>query len=204
VAPLMAATSMKERPAAAWMPFDEKSRTATVVVRTGRRTGEVVPLIRAALAEMDRNLPLVDLFTMEEQISQGLQRERMFATLCGGFGVLALVLSGVGLYGVMAYGTSRRKSEIGVRLALGAMPGRVLRMVLREGLTLAAMGMGIGLPAVWLGAKYVEKELYEMKPLEPVTVGVALGLLAACAVAAVAGPAWRAAKLEPAETLRAE
>jgi ABC-type antimicrobial peptide transport system permease subunit len=164
----------------------------------------VLPAIQRAITEIDRNLPLVDVVTMEEQIAKGLQRERMFATLCAGFGILALVLSVVGLYGVIAYGTSRRRGEIGVRLALGAMPGDVVSMVLREGLGLAATGMFIGIPVVWLGAKYVEKELSRMKPLEPLSLALALGILLAAAFVAVGIPALRAAALRPAETLRQE
>jgi ABC-type antimicrobial peptide transport system permease subunit len=106
---------------------------------------------------IDRSLPLVDLVTMEEQIAKALLRERMFATLCGGFGIIAIALSVVGLYGVMAYATSRRRGEIGVRLALGAQPRTVLLMVLREGLTLAVAGIVLGMPIAWLGAKYAEK-----------------------------------------------
>jgi putative ABC transport system permease protein len=128
----------------------------------------------------------------------------MFAILCNGFGILALVLSAVGLYGVIAYGTSRRRGEIGVRLALGAMPRDVVSMVLREGMGLAAFGMLMGIPVVWLGARYVEKELSQMKPLEPVSVALALGVLLAAALVAIGIPALRAAALKPAEALRQE
>jgi len=173
------------------------------VARTLKRPQTVLPAIRQAMSEIDRNLPLVDLVTMEEQIAKGLQRERMFATLCAGFGILALGLSVVGLYGVIAYSTSRRRGEIGVRLALGAMSRDVLSMVLREGLGLAALGMLIGIPVVWLGAKYVQKELSRVK-LESLSVALALGILLAAALVAVGIPAIRAASLKPAETLRQE
>ena len=141
---------------------------------------------------------------MEEQIAKILQRERMFATLCGGFGILALLLTVVGLYGVMAYNMSRRSQEIGVRLALGALPNDVLVMVLREGLLLAAAGMATGVPLVWLGAKYVEKELYEMKPLEPLSFALTLGVLLAASLFAAGLPALRASRLQPLQTLRQE
>ena len=156
------------------------------------------------MGEIDRNLPLIEVMTMEEQIPKGLQRERMFATLCNGFGILALVLSVVGLYGVIAYGTSRRRGEIGVRLALGAMPTDVVLMVLREGLGLAVLGLLLGTPVVWLGAKYIEKELSRMKPLEPLSLTIALGILIVAALVAVGIPALRASALQPAETLRQE
>jgi ABC-type antimicrobial peptide transport system permease subunit len=156
------------------------------------------------MSEVDRNLPLVDVVTMEEQIAKGLQREGMFATLCTGFGVLALVLSVVGLYGVIAYSTSRRRGELGVRLALGAMPKDVFSMVLREGLGLTTLGMLLGIPIIWIGARYVEKLLVQMKPLEPVSMVLALGILFAAALVAVGIPALRASALDPAETLRQE
>lgn len=141
---------------------------------------------------------------MEEQISKGLQRERMFATLCDGFGILALVLSVVGLYGVTAYRTSRRRGEIGVRLALGALPRAVIWMVLREGIRLAAAGLLAGIPVVWLSARYLDKELFRMKPLEPESLLLATAALLAAALFAAAIPAWQASGVEPAEALRRE
>jgi predicted permease len=204
IVPVIAPTSIKERRYAVWLPIDKSSPELTVVVRTLTRPRTVLPAIRQSMSEIDRNLPLVDLVTMEEQIAKGLQRERMFTTLCNGFGILALALSVVGLYGVIAYGTSRRRGEIGVRLALGAMPTDVLWMVLREGLGLAILGMLMGIPVVWLGAKYVEKELTGMKPVEPLSVGLALGILLVAALVAVGIPALRAAALQPADTLRQE
>jgi predicted permease len=204
IAPVIAATSVKERPYVLWLPHDREARETTVVIRTGPPPQAMLPSIRRAVEDIDPNIPLVEVTTMEEQISKGLQRERMFATLCGGFGVLALVLSVVGLYGVMSYSISRRRGEIGVRLALGARPRDVLAMVLREGLVLAGAGILIGVPVIFLGAKYVAKELYQMKPIEPLTVALTLAILLASAVAAVSIPALRASGLEPSETLRQE
>jgi ABC-type lipoprotein release transport system permease subunit len=204
IAPAIAATSMKERPFTVWLPLGRNANEVTVVVRTSQRPQMALRAVQATMRQIDRNLPLVDVATMEEQISKTLQRERMFATLCDSFGILALVLSVVGLYGVMAYNTSRRRSEIGVRLALGAMPRDVLMMVLREGLRLAVLGLLIGTPLVWLGAKYVQKELFRMKPLEPTSVFATLGILLTAALVAVAVPAIRASSLRPMDTLRQE
>jgi predicted permease len=204
IAPVIVATSMKDHPYVLWLPHDRKAQGTTVVIRTGPPPQAMLPSIRKAVADIDPNIPLVEVTTMEEQISKGLQRERMFATLCGGFGALALVLSVVGLYGVMSYSISRRRGEIGVRLALGARPRDVLAMVLREGLVLAGAGILIGVPVIFLGAKYVAKELYQMKPIEPLTVALTLAILLLSAVAAVSIPALRASGLEPSETLRQE
>ena len=180
---------MKERPAVMWLPFERDSPQATVVVRTTQPPQAVLPSIRETMRGIDANLPMVDVIAMEEQIAKGLLRERMFATLCGGFGILALVLSVVGLYGVVTYSTSKRRGEIGLRLALGAMRHDVIRMVLREGLALPVLGILAAAPVVWLGAKYVEKELFRLKPLDPFSWALALSILITAAVAAVLIPA---------------
>ncbi len=202
IAPAMAATSMKDRPSTVWLPLDKENRGVTVVLRTSRPPSAVLPAVRKAIADIDRNLPLADVITMEEQISKGLQRERMFATICSGFGILALVLSVVGLYGVIAYNTTRRRGEIGIRMALGAMPNQVVSMIVREGMIVVVLGLLLGLPVIWLGAKYVEKELFQMKPLEPATILLTIGILLAAALAAVMVPAMRASSIQPAQTLR--
>ena len=204
IAPAIAATSIKERPYALWLPFPGDAPQATVVVRTSQPPQTVLPAIRQAVKEMDRNLPMVDTITMEEQISKGLQRERMFATLCSGFGILALVLSVVGLYGVISYRTSQRRGEIGVRLALGARPCDVVSMIVREGLGMAVLGIVLGMPFLWLGGTYVRKELTNMKPLDPISLAVGIGVLLLAALFAVGLPALRASTLDPARTLRME
>jgi predicted permease len=204
IAPVIVATSMKDHPYVVWLPHKRDAQDTTVVIRTGPPPQAMLPSIRKAVADIDPNIPMVETATMEEQISKGLKRERMFATLCGAFGALALVLSVVGLYGVMSYSISRRRGEIGVRLAMGARPRDVVTMVLREGLILAAAGILIGVPVIFLGAKYVAKELYRMKPIEPVTFSLTLTILLVSAVAAVSIPALRASGLEPSETLRQE
>ena len=203
IAPTLAATSMKEKPFVVWVPMDKAADDITVVLRTSQPPSMVLPAVRRTMADVDRNLPLVDVITMEEQISKTLQRERMFATICSCFGVLALVLSVVGLYGVIAYNTARRSSEIGIRLALGAVPRNVIAMIVREGMTVAVLGLLLGLPVIWLGAKYVEKELFKMKPLEPATILVSVGTLLAAALLAVVVPALRASAIQPAQTLTA-
>ncbi len=204
IAPAIAATSMKERPFTVWLPLGKDTKEVTVVLRTSQRPQIALRAVEATMRQIDQNLPLVDVTTMEEQISKTLTRERMFATLCDSFGILALVLSVVGLYGVMAYNTSRRRGEIGVRLALGAMPKDVLLMILGEGLRLAALGLLIGAPLVWLGAKYVQKELFQMKPLDPPSVFATLGILLIAALVAVAIPSIRASALRPMDALRQE
>ena len=204
IAPVIAATSIKERPYVLWLPFPGDAPQATVVLRTSQPPQMVLPAIRQAVKEIDGKLPMVDTITMEEQISKGLKRERMFTTLCNGFGILALVLSAVGLYGVISYITSRRRGEIGVRLALGARPRDVVSLILSEGLGMAVLGIVLGVPFLWLGGKYLEKELTNMKPLDPISLFLGVGVLFLAALIAAGFPALRASMLDPAETLKQE
>jgi predicted permease len=204
IVPSMASTSLVDWRPTVWLPIDtaDMAPDVTVAIRTLHAPSTVMPAIRQAMRDIDPDLPLIDLVTMEEQIASGLQRERMFATLCNGFGILALLLSVVGLYGVMAYQTSRRRGEIGIRLALGALPRNVAVMVLRDGVTLVVVGVLAGLPVVWLGARYAEKELTHMQALDPLSLSLATGVLLVAALAAIAIPALRASGIQPMEMLR--
>jgi predicted permease len=204
IAPVIAATSIKNQPYVLWLPFPGDDNKATVVLRTHEPPQAVLPAIQKAMREIDSNLPMVETITMEEQISKGIQRERMFATLCNGFGILALVLSIVGLYGVVAYGASRRRNEIGVRLALGARPADVVALIVKEGMATAALGIVLGVPLVWLAGKYVQKELTNSRPLDAISLGFVTAIFLIAALAAAGLPALRASALDPAAALRQE
>ena len=184
VSQAIAFNSMKDRPHVVWLPFDNKNQQATVVLRTKASPASILPAIRQTLLDLDRNLPMAEVFTMEELMSRNLRRERMFATLCGSFGILALLLSVIGLYGVMSYNASRRKTEIGVRLALGAEPKNVIWMVLREAIGLTALGLLLGAPAIYYGSQFLEKELFQLKPLNPLLITISILLLAGSATIA--------------------
>jgi len=204
VAPAFAFNSMKDRPQLLWLPFETQREEATVVLRTKASPITLLPSIREIIRQIDPNLPLADPFTMEELVARNLQRERMFATLCGSFGILALLLSVIGLYGVMSYNASRRRNEIGVRLALGAVPRNVTWMVLKEAIGLTSLGLILGAPAIYYGSQLLEKELFELKPLNPILIGISLLLLASSATIAAWLPARRAAALDPSTALRNE
>jgi predicted permease len=196
-------SDLEEAHRVAYVAFGYDQDAATVVVRTAVAPGALLGAVREAMRALDKDLPLVDVYTMEQQISRTLQRERLFAWLCGSFGVLALVLCAVGLYGLMSHTTARRTGEIGIRMALGATQGLVMRQVLREGLVLALAGLLLGLPlAAYVARVAVLQKILPEGPVPYWTLGVALLVLAVSAVLAVLGPALRASSIEPMAALR--
>ena len=196
-------SDLEEAHRVAYVAFGYDQDAATVVVRTAVAPGALLGAVREAMGALDKDLPLVDVYTMEQQISRTLQRERLFAWLCGSFGVLALVLCAVGLYGLMSHTTARRTGEIGVRMALGATRGLVMRQVLREGLVLALAGLVLGLPlAAYVARVAILQKILPEGPVPYWTLGVALLVLAVSAVLAVLGPALRASSVEPMAALR--
>ena len=196
-------SNMQEAHRVVYLPFSYERDSGTVVVRTAVAPMAVLGAVRETVSALDKSLPMVDVYTMEQQISRTLQRERLFAWLCGSFGVLALVLCAVGLYGLMSHTTARRTGEIGIRMALGATRGVVMRQVLREGLGLALAGLVLGLPLAAYVARVATLQKILPEGAAPYwTLGVALGVLAISAVLAVLGPALRASSIEPMAALR--
>jgi predicted permease len=176
----------------------------TYIVRTRMKPEAITLSLRAAVQKIDPDLPLMEIRTQQEQIDATMQQERMFASLTAGFGLLALALACVGIYGVMAYSVSQRTNEIGIRLALGAERGQVRGMVLREAGWLAVLGVAAGLVvAVGLG-QLVKSMLYGLKATDPMSLAGAAGLLLAVALVAGWIPAMRASRVEPMEALRHE
>jgi predicted permease len=160
--------------------------------------------IRTIIHNADPALPITYLRTLDEQVSRSLRTERMLATLSGGFGMLALLLSLVGLYGVMSFVVTQRTREIGVRLALGATRASALWLVLRDALMMIIAGTAIALPCVWALGRLVESQLFAVKPTDPSAIAAATLLLAAAALGAALIPAYRAAALNPTDALRFE
>jgi predicted permease len=194
---------MTSDPPVAYLPADLSLDAQTFVLRTSAPPASLAPALRAAVAELDETLPLVDIYTMEQQISRALQRERMFAWLCGSFGVLALILCVVGLYGLFSYTTARRVPEIGVRMAIGASRREVISQVLGEGLRLALAGLALGIPlAAWCGWVAHANELIPSSAGVYWAVAGALCVLAMAAVTAVIVPAIRASLVDPIQALR--
>jgi predicted permease len=164
----------------------------------------LVPQLRSVIAKVDSQLTATDIKTLEEQVDQSLYQEKMMSALSSFFGVLALVLACVGLYGVISYGVARRTNEIGIRMALGAERGGILRMVLREALILSVVGIAVGLPAAWIATRSIASLLYGLKTSDPLTIGVATLVMASVALLAGFLPARRATKVDPMVALRYE
>ncbi len=176
----------------------------TFAVRTRMARAAITPELRRAVEGVDRNLPLTDVRTEQEQIDELTKNERVFADLTSGFGVLALVLASIGIYGIMAYSVSQRTNEIGIRMALGAEPGQVLRMVLGEASWVALIGVVAGLAGALALGRVIASMLYGLKPWDPATLVGSAVLLGLVALGASWIPAQRAAGVEPMRALRHE
>jgi putative ABC transport system permease protein len=177
---------------------------ATFVIRvSGQRPTELISAVKAAVGEMSPAMSL-QFRSMTAQLDDAMRQEKLMAGLSGGFGILAALLAALGLYGVISYMVARRHNEIGVRVALGADRATVIRLILREALLLLCVGLPIGvLLALWAG-RGAATMLYGLKPYDPVSIGLSVGLLAVIAIVASIGPVRRALSVDPVIALRSE
>jgi predicted permease len=200
--------SLKQDPVGMFYePYQQVSNLdfgATYEVRTSLRPESIAPSLRKAVQAIDPDLPLQEIRTQQEQIDASMQQERIIAALTASFGVLALVLACVGVYGVMAYSVAQRTSEIGIRMALGALRREVLTMVLREATWIGLVGVTCGIGATVLTTRMVKSLLYGLQPNDPVVLAGSAMLLTLVGLAATWAPARRAAALEPMQALRHE
>jgi predicted permease len=194
----------------AYFPMKQSLRSmgfVTVEVRTASDPTAFVTAVREAVRQVESNLPVSEIRTQIQQADQTMAMERLFAKLLSLFGVLAQQLAAIGLYGVMAYSVSQRFHEIGIRMALGATRGSVLRMILRQGLLLTIVGVVLGLGAAYVLTRYLESlttMLFGVKPRDPLTFAVIAALLIVVAFVACFIPARRATKVDPLIALRYE
>ena len=179
-------------------------RSVTVVARTASSPISIAGPIKSVVQTIDKDLPVARIQTMEEVLSNSVSQPRFTMLLLAVFAVLALALAAVGVYGVMSFSVAQRTHELGIRMALGADARDVMKLVLREGLVIVSMGVGIGLALAFLATRLISSFLYNVSASDPLTflsislllVGVALG---ACLV-----PGRRATKVDPMEALRYE
>jgi putative ABC transport system permease protein len=176
----------------------------TLVARTAGDPSQHVNAIRAQIRAVNRNIPITGVQTMEQLLSRSVAARRFTMALLSVFAGLALILAAVGIFGVMSYAVTERTREIGIRMALGARAGDVVKVIVRQGMRLALIGIVLGLAASFALAPLMQSLLFGVSPTDPVTFIVLAFLLAAVALAACHLPARRAAKVDPMVTLRYE
>jgi predicted permease len=196
---------IREESEQAYFPFYEGEHPfGTFYVRTRGTPESSFDSLRAIVRSADPTLPMTDFRTLDEQVNRSLNTERMLATLSGSFSTLALLLSLVGLYGVMSFVVTQRTREIGIRLALGATPWSTIWLMLRDAFVMIVSGIGIGLPFVWAFGRLVESQLYQVTPWDPAVIAIAILALCFAGLGATLFPAHRASSVNPTEALRVE
>ncbi len=173
-----------------------------IMLVTNTPAGALEPVLRRTLAELDPNLTVVSVRTMEEQIDLSFDQERAVASLAGLFGIVALLLAAVGVYGVTAYSVAQRTNEIGIRMALGANRARVIQLVLQGAFKRVVIGLVLGLPLAVGAGRLISAQLYGVSSWDPLALSVAASALAACALVATIIPATHAAAISPMDALR--
>ena len=195
-----------ETPPTFYVPYQQRSISGRMVVelRTASDPATVLQSVRNTVQSLDRDLPLIDVRTMKEQIRSTLADEQTLAELACAFGVLALVLASIGIYGIMAYSVSTRTSEIGLRIAFGAQPTSVVTAILRESIVLTLVGIVLGLGAALGMVRFIGSILYGLGAADPLTAACTTLLLLTVSIVAAAVPARRASQIDPIRALRHE
>jgi putative ABC transport system permease protein len=173
-------------------------------VRTFNDPAGMAKSLSAAVQSMDPDLPLSQVRTMDDILDSSLSGDRLTTILLGTFAAVALILAALGIYGVMAFAVAQRTHEIGLRVALGAGPSRVLSLIFREGMTLTGLGVAFGLAGSYLVARVMQSQLYGVGRIDPLVLGSVAGVLAATALLACYVPARRAMRVDPMVALRYE
>jgi predicted permease len=199
-------TMRAEIPREVYFPYlqNDWADQMTAFVHTDLGSAQMFPMLRAAVRQRDANLPVYLMKTEARQRDDSLSVEKLAATLAIAFGVLATLLAAIGLYGVMAFLVARRTREIGIRMAMGAVTGNVIWLVLREVLLLAGIGMAVGLPAAIALTRLLASQLYDVAPGDPTVIVLAVAGIAATAALSAYIPARRATRIDPVRALRYE
>src|SRR5262249_18409681 len=193
-------------PQTAYIPYSQYDQLGQRIlcVRAAGDAGALAAAIRQEVRSLDPNLPGFNIKTFAEQINESISRERLIAMLSSFFGLFALLLASLGLYGVMAYTVTRRTREIGVRMALGAQRNAMLWLALRETLMLTLIGVATGLPAALISSRLTEGLLFGLTPTDPLTIAVSTLVMISVSTLAGYFPARRAAKVDPLVAVRHE
>jgi ABC-type antimicrobial peptide transport system permease subunit len=186
----------------AWQSGERGTRE--LIIRTSGDPAGVTTEVRRAIHEIDSRLPILRVRNLEDQVYESSHQERMIARFCSFFGLLALMLASIGLYGTLAYSVVRRTNEIGIRMALGAQRRHLLWMVLRESVLMVTVGLTLGLPLALIATRWIKSFLFGVPPIDPVAMGGAIVLMATVSTLAGYLPARRATKVDPMVALRCE
>jgi predicted permease len=196
-----------EIPRQTFVNLDSRIRNVGSVTVYARIAGDpraVLPLLREQVRKVDSNLVVFDMRMMDDQLDMRLANERMLSYLSGGFALLATILAIVGLHGVLAFIVARRTREIGIRIALGARQGTVVRLVMREMLAVILIGLAAGVAVAYMSGSYVETQLFGVKAGDWPVFALSVTMLLAAAIVAAFVPAWRASRISPVRALRYE
>ena len=195
-----------EMPLGVFRPYQQMEFAIgmTAYIRTASAPEQMFPSIRQLLNRLDPNLPVYSMRTLQQQMQNSLSTERLVSSLTSAFGLVAGILAGIGIYGVIAYSVSRRTREIGIRTALGAQSGDVAWLVMREALVIVGLGLLAGLPAAFALSRLARTQLYGISPGDPASILTAAGSVLLIALIAVYVPAARATRVDPIRALRWE
>ena len=187
-----------------YLPYGRNALATEFVAHTSGNVHDLAPVVRSIVADLDPNLPVTDIRSFQEVVTRSVAPQRFNAILLGVFSGLALLLATTGIYGVLSYSMSRRTSEIGLRMALGASAGSILRMTISKGIRPALLGIGLGSVGAWWLSRYLTTLLFEIKPFDFLTYAAVAALLLVTALAACYLPGRRAMRIDPAVALRME
>jgi len=181
-----------------YFPFAQSwSRSTVFAVKTTGDTATVMQAVRMEMSKIDPELPLFDVRTMAERTATSLMSRKASMLIALAFGMIALFLSAVGIYGVLAYLVAQRKKEIGIRMALGSTTRQIFQLVLREGMLLVIIGFVLGISGTVVLRRSIENQIYGVQPLDPFVMGAVVVALCAVALVACTLPAWRATRVDP-------